>query len=192
MALGSTQPLTEMSTRNISWGQRRPVRRADNLTNFMCRLSWNLGASTSWNPQGLSRPVMGLLYLYFYPYTFKQANPYSVGAAQIHWKRVYCYDSFSHAECEFWLCHGYDRAWFVGDVIARFSVSFGLFRWLPQHLVGESLMKDLVDWRVLLCSSRYNLLLATGIRHIILAPTVLGCLWSRWIQDYGLVGHDAV
>ena len=28
----------------------------------MCRLSWNLGASTSWNPQGLSRPVMGLLY----------------------------------------------------------------------------------------------------------------------------------
>ena len=30
----------------------------------MCRLSWNLGASTSWIPQGLSRPVMGLLYLY--------------------------------------------------------------------------------------------------------------------------------
>jgi hypothetical protein len=29
----------------------------------MCRLSWNLGASTCWNPQGLSRPVMGLLYL---------------------------------------------------------------------------------------------------------------------------------
>ena len=30
----------------------------------MCRLSWNLGASTSWNPLGLFRPVMGLLYLY--------------------------------------------------------------------------------------------------------------------------------
>jgi len=30
----------------------------------MCRLSWNLGTSTSWNPQGLSRPVMGLLYFY--------------------------------------------------------------------------------------------------------------------------------
>jgi hypothetical protein len=41
----------------------RPVRMADNLTTFMCRLSRNLGASTSWNPQGLSRPVMGLLYL---------------------------------------------------------------------------------------------------------------------------------
>ena len=34
----------------------------------MCRLSWNLGTSTSWNPQGLSRPVMGLLYLF----TFSQ------------------------------------------------------------------------------------------------------------------------
>ena len=32
MALGSTQPLTEMSTRSISWGLRRPVRKADNLT----------------------------------------------------------------------------------------------------------------------------------------------------------------
>ena len=27
----------------------------------MCGLSWNLGASTSWNTQGLSRPVMGLV-----------------------------------------------------------------------------------------------------------------------------------
>jgi hypothetical protein len=41
MALGSTQPLTEMSTRNISWGGggRRLVRRADKLANFMRRLS---------------------------------------------------------------------------------------------------------------------------------------------------------
>src|SRR5215468_8297706 len=39
---------------------------ADNFTTFKCRLSRNLGASTSWNPKGLSRPVMGLLYLYLY------------------------------------------------------------------------------------------------------------------------------
>jgi hypothetical protein len=34
----------------------------------MCRLSWNLGASASWNPQVLSRPVQGLqkrLWQYF-------------------------------------------------------------------------------------------------------------------------------
>ena len=36
---------------------------ADNLTTFSCRLSINLEALISWNPQGLSRPVMGLLYL---------------------------------------------------------------------------------------------------------------------------------
>ena len=41
----------------------RTMRRADNLATFMCRLSWNLGTSTSWNPLGLFRPVMGLLYL---------------------------------------------------------------------------------------------------------------------------------
>jgi hypothetical protein len=66
IALGLNQPLTEMITRNISGGGGglwRSVRRADNLTTVMCRLSWNLGASTSWNPQGLPRPVMGLLYL---------------------------------------------------------------------------------------------------------------------------------
>jgi hypothetical protein len=32
MALGSTQPLTEMRTRNFPGGKRRPARRADNLT----------------------------------------------------------------------------------------------------------------------------------------------------------------
>jgi hypothetical protein len=64
MTLGLTQLLTEMRTRNISWGYMRPVRRADNLTTFMYLLSWNLGGSTSWNPLGLSRTVMGLLYLF--------------------------------------------------------------------------------------------------------------------------------
>jgi hypothetical protein len=64
MALGSSQPLTEMSTTNISWWIKgcRCVR----LTTFICRLSLNLGASTSWNPHGLSRPVQRLLYLLLY------------------------------------------------------------------------------------------------------------------------------
>jgi hypothetical protein len=59
MALGSTQPLTEMSTRNISWGLRVTG------ATFLCRLSWKLRASTSWNLEGLSRHVQGVLYLYF-------------------------------------------------------------------------------------------------------------------------------
>jgi hypothetical protein len=32
MALGSTQPLTEMSIRNLPEGKGRPARQADNLT----------------------------------------------------------------------------------------------------------------------------------------------------------------
>jgi hypothetical protein len=32
MALGSTQPLTEMSTTDILGGKARPARKADNLT----------------------------------------------------------------------------------------------------------------------------------------------------------------
>jgi hypothetical protein len=32
MALGSTQPLTEMSTRNLPGGKKRPARRTDNLS----------------------------------------------------------------------------------------------------------------------------------------------------------------
>jgi hypothetical protein len=60
--LGLTQPLTEMSTRNMSRGVKAAVRRADNLTTFFCWLSWYLGASTTWNPHGLSRPIIGLRY----------------------------------------------------------------------------------------------------------------------------------
>jgi hypothetical protein len=35
MAQGSTQPLTEMSTRNLPGGNGRPARKADNVT-FVC------------------------------------------------------------------------------------------------------------------------------------------------------------
>jgi len=42
------------------------MRRANKLTTFMRRLSGNLGASTSWNPQSLFSPVQGLLYLLIY------------------------------------------------------------------------------------------------------------------------------
>jgi len=53
MALGLTQHLTEMSTRNISWGDKggRCVG-ADKLTTFMCGLFGNLGSLIL---QGLSK-----------------------------------------------------------------------------------------------------------------------------------------
>ena len=59
MVLGSTQPLTEISTRMGGKGSR-----CVGLTTLPpscgdCQEM--LGASTFWNPQGLSRPVQGLL-----------------------------------------------------------------------------------------------------------------------------------
>jgi hypothetical protein len=63
-----TQPITEMGTRNNSWGVKAVG--TDNIITFMCRMSWNLGASTSWKPQGLSRPLMRLFYLYIYLYLY--------------------------------------------------------------------------------------------------------------------------
>jgi hypothetical protein len=65
MALGSTQPLTEMSTRSIAWGLRPPEPKADNLPPscaFVMK-SGNLNFLESSGHLGL---VMGLLYLYFY------------------------------------------------------------------------------------------------------------------------------
>jgi len=42
--LGSTQPLTEMNTKNVSWGYRWLVRSADNLATSICQLSRNSGS----------------------------------------------------------------------------------------------------------------------------------------------------
>jgi hypothetical protein len=58
MALGLTHPLTEMGGKS-----GRCVRRTGNLTNFMFRLSCNLGVSNFWNPLRLSRSEISLLYL---------------------------------------------------------------------------------------------------------------------------------
>jgi hypothetical protein len=48
MALGSTQPVTETSTRNLPGGKERPARKADNLT-AICELivRQSVGASTA-------------------------------------------------------------------------------------------------------------------------------------------------
>jgi hypothetical protein len=61
MALESTQFLTEVSSRNISWGLMRPVRGADKLT---------ADCLEDWDPQPprtlkvFNRPVECMVFLY--------------------------------------------------------------------------------------------------------------------------------
>jgi len=65
MALGSTQPLVKMGTRNVSWGYRRPVREADNLTTLMRRMSWKSGSLNLLEPSGPHRACYGTAFYSF-------------------------------------------------------------------------------------------------------------------------------
>jgi hypothetical protein len=54
MALGSTQPLTEMSTRNLPGGKGRAARGAAHLTAICEPIVYkDVGASTPHNPLGV-------------------------------------------------------------------------------------------------------------------------------------------
>ena len=67
MALGSTQPLVKMNTRNISWRWRRPVHGADNLNTIVCRMSWKSGSLNLLEPSGPHRACYGIPLPFFNP-----------------------------------------------------------------------------------------------------------------------------
>jgi hypothetical protein len=63
MALGSSEPLTEMSTRNLPVDKGLPAHKADNLTAICEPICLkNVEASTSHNPVGLHGLLQGQLF----------------------------------------------------------------------------------------------------------------------------------
>jgi hypothetical protein len=60
MALGSTQPLTEMSTRSLTGGKGRPARKADNLITICDSTAYKMwGASKPHKHMGLHGLLQG-------------------------------------------------------------------------------------------------------------------------------------
>jgi hypothetical protein len=80
MALESTQPLTEMSTRKLPGCKKRPARRADNLAVFYEPNVWKCGSLNLPQPSGPPRPVWGsftlpyLTYMSVYTHSHTHTN----------------------------------------------------------------------------------------------------------------------
>jgi hypothetical protein len=69
----------------------------------MCRLSWNLETSTSWKPQGLSRPVMWLLY---FNITWRVSTTVFLTTNPLPWMfvlhRCFSLRFLRSSQCQFW------------------------------------------------------------------------------------------
>jgi hypothetical protein len=75
-------------------GLSRPVRMADNFTT-VCRLSWNLGDSTSWNSQGVYRDCFTFLFLWIMKNIWHLKLRTSLSSSLWNWGWQLCYSKWA-------------------------------------------------------------------------------------------------
>jgi hypothetical protein len=113
----------------------------------MCQLSRNLGASTSWSPKGLSRSVMGRLYL-------------SLGPPLVF-----------RAPAQFCVCSGYRAATFVSSVLWYFFTTNCVEQVRVQKLVLLQLRQKFPSF----CGTRRFVAILVKVTDVHDVPPVLGC-----------------
>jgi len=122
----------------------------------MCRLSWNLGASTSWNPQGLSRPVMGLLYLFLLLTLTSTTTATTTNSSGSSSKQVVCINtSRCIFSCPLYVCYWtFHNRSYCSSVVRWLLSSTCTSQCLPRFADSRALLsKDAVNlWRASLCN----------------------------------------
>ena len=98
----------------------------------MCRLSWNLGASNSWNPQGLSSPVMELLYFYLYV-TIGMRIRWLVRTVE---SNVYFRD-YNVVGVAWWTCSCYCTCIYIGKINTLKNNVTSVIKYLEPNILDE-------------------------------------------------------
>ena len=144
------------------------------LTTFMCRLSWNLGTSTSWNPQDMSTPLQGLLCLvHFYILKFPEdGTPVRSLIAVMNCTSLSTFVGW----CIIWRC----LVWWVVPDVSKVPVAFIFIGKAVQEVVAVGMtLTGLRVTKILVCSYSVVIYGVWGLRFL------LSGTWNRMAEKIG-------